>query len=171
MKTIEQRVAEEVVQERIALNLGGVETEAPRPTLATLMRISAVVSTLPELPEGDADRVQVALATADKSLPIAEAVAIALLGEGESKRVRYDAVPRRGILGKLGFTRTVRVEVDMVKELTVTLAQKLNTTQLKDALVAILNQAGIADFFACITFLNGVNILRKVKKKTTAPGR
>ena len=172
-----QRTAEELLEQPFAITVGTNTYEVPRPTLGTIMRISAEISMLPELPKIDEKKseqyVQAVLAVADKCGYLPRILAIAILGEGnlvEEHTVRV-RVPMAGILGKIGLKRTITTIKKIYKdeELASTISATATPSQAYTALTTILNNSDIPDFFACFAFLDGVNLMRKAK--TTAHGQ
>ena len=177
-----QRTANELLEQPITLTMGDKTFEVPRPTLGTLVRISAEIANLPNFPDykdpeaSDSENavrfLQANLAVAKDCAPLATILAVAILGSEnfESERVVYRRLPMRGILGKLGLSHTVKctVKIDQLNNLSTEIYHTCTPAAIQSALVTILNQSDLGDFFASITFLSGVNLMRGVK--TTAHG-
>ena len=177
-QTIEEIVSQVALDEPLKLSIGDREIEVPRPTLGTIIRVSAAISTLPHVEnvtDGISGREVAirALSVADRAMPVAEILAIAMLGDGNTEKVetREVYVPMPGILGKIGLKRKVVQEwhVDRVKPLADQLAAKLTLPKMVQAIIDILNQSELGSFFELIAFLQEVNVLRKAT--TTASGQ
>lgn len=178
INTIEQKVAAMVLEDPITVTIGGKNTlEVPHPTLGTLIRISAAISQLPniDIDKGSEmagkDTVLHALAVADRAMPVAEILALAILGDGNTEQTVTRTVykPMPGIAGRLGFKKREEVEwhVDRVKPLAAQLAAKMSGAAMTEAIISVLNQADLGSFFELIGFLGGVNLLRKPTTKAS----
>ena len=177
-----QRTASELLERPITLTMGDRTFDVPRPTLGTLVRISAEIVNLPVFPDykdpeaSDSENsvrfIQANLAVAKDCAPLATILAVAILGSEnlEEERVVRKKLPMRGILGKMGLTYfgNCVVKVDNLSKLSQQIYHTYTPAAIQSALVTILNQSDLGDFFASITFLAGVNLMREVK--TTAHG-
>ena len=181
--TTAQKTADELLEQPITITVGGTTYKVPRPTLGTLVRISAEIANVPEFPdyqdpnasdnENSVRFIQANLAVAKDCASLATILAVAILGSDklEVERVVRRRLPMRGILGKIGLTHTVTctVKVDNLTKLAQQIFHTCTPATIQNALVTILNNSDLGDFFASITFLGGVNMMRKVK--TTALGQ
>ena len=181
--TTAQKTAAELLEQPITLTMGNKTYDVPRPTLGTLVRISAEIADLPEFPDykdpdaSDSENsvrfIQANLAVAKDCAPLATILAVAILGSDNlgSERVVYRRLPMPGILGKIGLTHTVEctVKVDQLHELATEIFHTCTPAAIQNTLVTILNQSDLGDFFASITFLSGVNMMRKVRMTAHGP--
>lgn len=155
-KTIEGKVAETLLQEKLDVAVGTRFYTVPRPTLGTLTMASKYIATLPDF---KSDRTAEVLGECAHGEKVARILSILILG---SKRINMP-----GILRFLPFRRNVG-------RMTRTLLDNATNSQLWSAFTQILSMSELDDFFALTTFLREVNLLaaRKVEKtETTASGQ
>ena len=156
-KSIEGRVADTILQEKMKVKVGKKTFIVERPTLGTLVMVSEQVASLPEFHEGN--KVESVLANCVHGKEVARILAIFILG---AKRVKnpFKWVP--------AFLRR------SVRSLEGEILLNLTNSQICSALSEIIQESELDDFFAVSTFLSEVNLTsaRKVEKKktTTASG-
>lgn len=166
--TTEERVASTLLQEKRVVELGGRRFTVAPPSVATLVRLSAVVSRLPRFGEGAGDggaaeqgaqargerMLQEVLARAEGCAAVGDAVAVLLLGAKGYARRRWWR--RRSEGARLGAW----------------LLEHAGPRELFNAFAQLVWQMQVADFFAFTAFLHEANLLRgKAETKTTACGR
>ena len=161
--TTEERVASTLLQEKREVELGGRRFAVAPPSVATLVRLSAVVSRLPRFGEGAGEQgaqargermLQEVLARAEGCAAVGNAVAVLLLGAKGYARRRWWR--RRSEGARLGAW----------------LLAHAGPRELFNAFAQLVWQMQVADFFAFTAFLHEANLLRgKAETKTTACGR
>lgn len=173
-KTIEQRVADTLLDRPDHVAIGGVDYEMPPLTLATLVLVSEAISKLPrvERPQGSQQIVASVLGNARHFGGLADVAAILVLG---AKRLTER---RKTSAHKLGpFEWGGREEViDRRARLAKTIAEECRPSDIFDIVVRRLQDAEVGSFFAITTSLSEANILAPTKEVdapqgTTAPGR
>ena len=167
-QTVEDRVAETVLQTPKTIDIGGKRLTVAPPSVATLILASQAISKLPQK-ELDSKRiVEEVLHIAKDCAIIGEICAILILGAKAIKGIENERQKRRFCL----FRRKHNANTQNPKEeLAEWLLQELNAAQLNRLLLDLLKDFNVGDFFGITTFLIGVNILSPTKVvETTASG-
>ncbi len=166
-ETIEQKLAQAVLQLPIEINVGTEKYTIAPPSVATLILASEAVSRLPHIKLDPNKVVEEALCVAKECRPIGEVVAILILGARhlEETVVRREKKPHRLLWGLIKWETEQETEVRINKkeELTDKLLDSLTPEQLYLLLAQILTKMQIQDFFGLTTFLTEVNLLRPTK--------
>ena len=149
---VEKQVSEALLQELIVVRLGGADYEVAPPTIATLVKVSELVASMPGQKLDDERVLGETLRIAKDCKVIADIVAVMILG------VQKPA-------NRLSFHKS-----DLLK-----LSQKLFHTaspiELKDAMMRLLSHLEVGDFFGLTAFLLEVGITKKTREaETTASG-
>ena len=159
--SIENKVAETVLEKPIQVKVGEKTYEVPHPTLATIIETSALISELPyvDFSAAKKDCVSETLRIAKDFKGLEHIIALLILGAKKAYRevkVFGITIWRSKCLDKLA------------KEIKNTLTPK----QVMDTLVEILSNMECAFFLITITSLNKVNNLKPTKgTKTTVSGQ
>ncbi len=163
-KTIEQQVSEAVLQEPYKVTLGGKEYTVARPTVATIIEVSKLVSQLPETPfSGNEDNaLNYTLAYARDCDMLGDIAATLILGK--KGLVTREKRVRKRFFGLI--RRTEDVETDRRAALSKELLENATNEELFSLIKETLEMQHIAFFLSTITSLNGANILRKTKATT-----
>lgn len=159
----EKRVADTILQSHVCVTLGSKTYIAAPPTLATLIKVSQAVARMPGDVPDEASVMTDCLRVARHCTPIAEIVALLILG---AKRAN-----ERVATPWWKFWRRHRPT-----NLECLMAEVLNGVtphQLHQMLARLLGQMQIADFFGLTTFLCEINLTKptKVVTEATAPGQ
>lgn len=176
-KTTEQQVADTILEKRKRITIGGETYEIAPPTLATVILVSELVSTLPPAPDTKnkkLDILQEVLQNARNSKVLGKIIAVLVLGakraeENHKVPVRINSIkPRRFWRRK----RTMQYisEVDYLADL---ILNELSPAQANDVVASALMQLQIPDFFALTTSLTTANQIkptREVEEDQTASG-
>jgi len=166
-KTIEQKVAETVLQRTTEVLIGGKTFHISPPSTATLIRVSELVSLMPGIKLDPKNIVVESLRVAKDCKVLGEITAVMVLGEGLPHRVQK--IKDKGLRGFLGGT-TEEV-VDPYKELAHEVLHSLTAKQLNALIIQLLKQMEIADFFGLTTSLIEVNLLQATREvEMTASG-
>ncbi len=157
-KTIQQRVAETVLQRPVTLTLGGRTYKAASPTIGTLILVSDLLSHMPELSLDKEDILRSTLRAAKDSGYLPEVCATLILGAKNIDRRRF-----------IWFGRT------RLSLLTERIRREASPAEVSLAISEIIAGMGVGDFFAISTFLQGLNLTKPTKVETdsgrTASGR
>ena len=150
---VEKRVSEALLQEKKVVRLGGADYEVAPPTIATLVKVSELVASLPGQSLDDEKVLGETLRIAKDCTVIAMIVAVMIQGvqKPEARRLLHKS--------------------DLQK-----LSQKIFHTaspvELKDAMMTLLGHLEVGDFFGLTAFLLEVGITKKTREaETTASGQ
>lgn len=155
MKTIEEKVADTLLERTTTIELGGRKVTIQPPTTATLIMASEQISQLPTM-DGE-NIVGEVLSKAKDARAIGKAFAIMLIG---AKRVKACKKVRIGL-----FKRISEVEW-----LTDYLLENLTIEELARLMSERLTQMQLGDFFAITTSLSAANVIKPTKEVETAFG-
>ena len=163
-KTIEQRVAETILQKPEEITVGSKTYRVAPPSTATLILASEAVSRFPQLTLDKERVMEDTLANARHCGIIGDILAILILG---GKAVREDSErPRK---------RWLRRREGRKERLARELLEELSPHELQDLAVRLLQGIQVSDFFGLTTFLNTINQTRPTKAEvvnaTTAFGQ
>ena len=171
-KTLEEKVAETILQKSDEITIGEKTYRIAPPTTATLILASEAVSRLPKTVLDPQKVVEESLSVAKDCRALGEVAAIMILGARhltETKKVR-EKREKRCLLGL--FKRNEWVEVEKTIDRKAELAQELLNTYSPKALNmivgALLHKMELGDFFGLTTFLIEINLLRPTKVETGA---
>jgi hypothetical protein len=144
MKTIESQTADTILQSPKKISIGGKEYEIARPNIATLIEVSKLISTAPEIPNSE-DTLVKSLAIAQDAGVLTEILALLIVGHKKSNSL-------------LSYHRKIKR-----KKLSKEICNELDTKEILDAIAELLKDMEVGFFLSIITFLNEVNLLRKTK--------
>lgn len=164
--TLEGQVAEAILEKPLVVTVGGVKYEVAQPSIGTLILVSEAISRLPTLELHVDTLVEETLAVAQDCKPIAEALAIMILG---AKRILQDKAKRQPWYSR--FTQRGKPEL---AALTQRILTEVTPRELSKTFGELLGQMQIADFFGLTTSLLEVNLLRRTRGvggETTASGQ
>ena len=171
-KTIEEKVAESILQKPIEITIGEKKYTTAPPSTATLILVSEVVSRLPRLVLDPKNLVEESLSIAKDCRSLGDLVAILLLGaRGLTEKVKTEkTVERRYFFGLIRRKKTIKVEqvIDRKAELAQELLENLRPSELQGLTATLLQRMELGDFFGLTTFLIEINLLRQTKVETGA---
>lgn len=171
--TIEEKVAQTILQEPIKIKVGDKEYSVAPPSTATLIMASAAISRLPRIILDEQRLVQDVLCAAKDCEAIGDVMAVFILGAKQANEVAV-RVEEKVVTRCFGlFKRKMRVEVRESKreQLSRELLINLSPRELQTALAQILGTLEVGDFFGLSTFLLEVNTTRPTKvENQTASG-
>lgn len=176
-ETLEQKVAETILQQAMKIKIGDKEYEAAPPSVATLILVSAAVSHLPRLSLDCEKIVSDSLAVAKDCRFLGDIAAILILGAKNIKEIvtTRETVCKSRLWGlwKHQVSVPVTKEIDRKSELSREILETYSPSQIHGLIARLLSRMELADFFALTTFLNDINLLRqtKVENETTACGQ
>lgn len=160
-KTIEQMVAETVLEKRQKISIGGKQYEIAPPSIATLILVSEAISRLPRQDFNPEKIVQESLNYAKHSRILAEIAAIIILGAqcciGREKDLQKQSKWR--FLSLFRQNRYAR----NVEKLTDEIIFNLSPRELNALFAKILRTMELSDFFGLTTFLTEINLLQQTK--------
>lgn len=162
-KTIESRTAETILQRANTIKIGDELYEVVAPSTATLILASDAISQLPDVKLDPENMVLECLYVAKESAILGDILAILILG---AKGLKKKVIKKRffGLIKE-------EVEVDYRAQLSKKILEDLTPQQVNELITTALSGMQLAFFFATITSLIEVNILRKTKSETIASGQ
>lgn len=160
---IENKTADTILQEPEVVTIAGRQYKAPRPTTATLIRISELIAGFPRIQNVETMQaiIETTLANAWKCGKIGLIAATLVLGI--TKTIKEE----KSILNRL-FNRNPTRE-----ELAEIILVKMTPKETNELITRLLSRLEIADFFVLITSLSEINLTKATKevmKETTASG-
>lgn len=168
-KTIEQQVAETILQRATEVKVGDKTYHVAPPTTATLILVSEAVSQLPHLRLDDKNIVGEVLSVAKDCRVLGDVAAILILGA----KGLTDTVKRRKRFAWFSRRAEVTETIDRKAELSRELLENYSPSALHNLIASLLSGMDLGDFFGLTTFLTEVNLLRqtKVETETTVSGQ
>lgn len=165
--TIESRVAATILERNVgSLDIDGETYEIAPPSLATLILVSEIISTLPIVEEvKDKDRIYSALHYAKDFKAIGDIAAVLILGAKNLTEKRECIVEKRRLFGLIRRRKTITVTINRRAQLAEQILQNVRPSILYDVIIARLKQNEITTFFAITTSLNAANILKPTKEE------
>lgn len=155
-QTIEQKVAQTMLQETFPVRVGTKEYAVRPITYGTLIRVSAVVSTLPPVGE-DENIFAAALRNGAYGSQLAEIVALCILNR-KDLRARYS---RRWLRRRLAEPGLEELKDDILHTCTI--------GEVGQLVRLLFSKMELADFFGVMVSLSGVNLIAETA--TTASGQ
>lgn len=175
-KTIEQKVAETILQKTEKFTIGGQKYTVAPPSTATLILVSEELSLLPRVALDQQKVAEESLSIARQCRPLGNVAAILILGAKnltETVKTKQTRQVRK-LWGLIKRNVTVEVEtvVDRKAELAEKILQEYSPKALNLLVGNLLNKLELGDFFALTTFLIEINMLRPTKVvEATASGQ
>lgn len=175
-KTIESKAAETITQQPITVSVNGIIYKAAPPSLATLCRVSRLVSLLPGVgkdAEGSVFCQSLRIARGCSWL-LAEICATLILGgkrideSGAAAEAKKTEKQGRWVLRRHKKASTAeRSELD---RLTGECYYSMTPSLLRDTVYRLLSGMEIGDFFGLTASLAEANLLKAGEAEETAPG-
>lgn len=157
-KTIESKVSDTILQKSEEVPLGEKTYSVKPPTIATLIKVSELISQLPGIPLAADNPALESLAIAKDCKVLGEIIAVLILGHGAqpvTKRIK-----RPGFLGWLGAK--IEIDADPYKEFGEEILNN-SPSEVEKALIFLLKKMEIGSFFALSTSLIEVNLLKATR--------
>lgn len=174
-QTIEQRVAETILQKATEIKVGDKTYTAAPPSIATLILVSEAVSHLPHIKLDDTDIVREVLSVAKDCRLLGDIAAILILGARHinDKEIRVQTEEKRYLCGLIRRKRKTSVVTDSKTLLAQELLETVSPARMHQIITQLLSGLDLGDFFALTTFLIEINLMRqtKVETETTAFGQ
>lgn len=153
-KTIEQKVAESILQIPETIFIGGKKYTLARPSTATLIMASAAVSKLPKFNISKDNVFACVLNEAKNADGVGEVIAIMLVG------AKY--------MHRFFFIRWYKLW--RIRRMKWKLLENHGADELQAIAFELFSKMHVADFFSLIAFLSEMNITKPTKATTTASG-
>lgn len=157
-KTIEQTVAETILEQHQKIDIGGKQYYIAPPSIATLILVSEAIARLPKQNFNPEKIVQESLNYAKHSRILAEIAAIIILGARKYLGREKD----RKKQSKWCLFRRNRHKRD-IKRLTDEIIFNMSPRELNTLFARVLKTMELSDFFGLTTFLTEINLLQQTK--------
>jgi len=164
-QSIESKAAQTILQLPNKVKIGNKIYKVAPPCAATIILASEKISQLPAIKLDPSDILLQTLAIAKDCRPIGEAIAILILG---AKNLSSE----KEIIKKKFFglkKERIKITIDNVANLSKEILENVEPRDLSKGLAELFSMSQIAFFFATITSLTEINLLRKTKM--TASGQ
>ena len=165
-RTIEQMVASAILQKATdKIELGGVVYPIADPSIATLILVSEIISTLPVVDKETPKELRVysALHYAKEYSAIGDICAILILG-AKNLREEKEIIEEKRIFGLFPRKKKVKVIVDKQAELSRLILDNIKPSTIFDLIIKRLQDMEIGHFFSITTSLSEANILKPTKE-------
>lgn len=165
-QTIESKVAAAILEKPIAtIELEGVKYNIAPPSISTLILVSEIVSTLPQIENVPNDKiVYSALHHAKDFKQLGDIVAVLILGaKGLTDTVTRKVVKKR-FFGLIKSETEETVTIDRKAELAKIVLDNIRPSVMLNIIVRRLNDLEIGDFFGITTSLSETNLLKPTKE-------
>lgn len=143
-KTIEQKVSDVILEKASTIKIKDREFDVAAPTLATLIRISDLISTLPKVEMDKNDYISESLKIAKDCSVISEIVATMIVGV-DTPKARFYQKP-------------------IIEELSEFISKKCTLVELKELIVQLILMMEIPAFFGFTTSLIEINLIKRTRE-------
>lgn len=156
-KTLEQKVADTILQHKVRVKLAGKEYIVAPPTMATLIEMSAHISKLPKF--DDKSTILEMLGNCDKLEPIADVVATMIVGAKRKENAR-------------NHWWELWKPKDLFAEVRECVKNECTPQEINRTLEILLDTMQLKSFFVISVSLVGLNVTRATTEtETTAFGQ
>lgn len=168
--TIESKVASAILERPSGeININGKIYEIGAPSLATLILVSEIISTLPivEKTDDNEKKTYAVLHYAKDFRPLADIAAILILGAKNLTGTREKTVTKRYLCGLIKKTRRTTETIDKKAELAKEILLNVSPSVLFEVIMKKLRENEVGIFFVITTSLSEANLLaptREVEK-------
>ena len=165
-QTIESKVASAILERPVAsIELDGVKYDIAPPSIATLILVSEIVSTLPEVKPVSGDRILYSvLHTAKDYRALGDIVAVLILGAKGLTETTTRKVVKSRLFGLKKVETEETVTIDRKAELAKIVLENMRPSVMLNVIVRRLQDLEVGDFFGITTSLNEANILKPTKE-------
>ena len=174
-KTIEEKVAQTILQQPEEITIGGKTYTIAPPSVATLILVSGWISRLPNIILDENKIMEESLFIAKDCVELGDIAATLILGAKlVNDFVESRHTERKRHLWGLFSTKHTVVKYETKKErLSRELLEDTTPRNLHNIVAQALLKMQVGDFFGLTTFLTGINLMRptKVGTEVTASGQ
>lgn len=168
MKSIEKKVADAVLQRAKLIDVGGASYEVAPPSVATLIIVSDLLSSIPKIGvDSESDVLGWTLKNAKDCKFLGDIIATLVLG---AKGLEEEKVATKKYLFGL-IERKKTVYINHKENLSKKILQDVTPKKLSVLASELLESMEIGFFFQVTTFLVDLNLTKPTKTKTTAFGQ
>lgn len=165
-QTIESKVASAILERPIAsIELDGVEYKIAPPSIATLILVSEIVSTLPQIEPVSSDKIfKSVIHNAKNYRALGDIVAVLILGA----KGLTETKTRKVVKSRLFGLRKVEIEetttIDKRAELAKIVLENIRPSVMLNIIIKRLTDMEVGDFFGITTSLSETNLLKPTKE-------
>lgn len=165
-QTIESKVASAILERPVAsVELDGVKYDIAPPSIATLILVSEIVSTLPEAKPVSGDKILYSvLHNAKDYRALGDIVAVLILGAKGLTETTTRKVVKRRLFGLKKVEVEETVTIDRKSELAKVVLENMRPSIMLNVIVRRLQDLEVGDFFGITTSLSEANILKPTKE-------
>lgn len=173
-KTIEQEVADTILQREETIQVGKHKYTIAPPSVATLVLASEIISRMPHLKMDETKVIEDSLAIAKDCKELGILAATLVLGAKHVNDIvcKFEIQLKFYLFGLFHTKRRRTIERKHIEVLAEELMEDLTPRELQSLVAQILQRMQVGDFFALTTFLTEISLTRptKVGTKATASG-
>lgn len=167
LDTIESRVATAILERPSGtIVINGNEYKIGSPSLATLILVSEIVSTLPivEKTEDKEKKTYSVLHHAKDFKALAEIAAILILGAKNLTENRERTITKKYLFGLIKRSKTIKETIDKKAELANEILLNIRPSVLFETIIKRLQDNEVGVFFVITTSLSEANLLAPTKE-------
>lgn len=163
--TIEEKVAQAILQQPTQITVGGKEYTAAPPSTATLILVSEAVSRLPHTKLNAENVVGESLSVAQDCKALGDIAAILLIGAKDINEtvITCHTEEKSCLWGLIHYKRTITHTETRKAAVARELLESLRPSELNALIARLLQGMELGDFFGLTTFLTEINLLRQTK--------
>lgn len=174
-QTIEQKVAQTVLQKPEEIKVGDRTYTIAPPSVATLILASGAISRLPHIKLDENKVLEETLSVAKDCTELGNIAAILILGAKHIDDIEESrhTEKKRHLWGLFSTKHTVVTTETKKSRLCRELLEELTPRELYNLIAQVLQKMQVGDFFGVTTFLTEINLMRptKVETEATASGQ
>lgn len=165
-QTIESKVASAILERPIAsIELDGVEYKIAPPSIATLILVSEIVSTLPQLKPVSSDKIVPSVIHNAKNFrALGDIVAVLILGAKGLTETKTRKVVKSRLFGLIKTETEETVTIDKRAELAKIVLDNIRPSVMLNIIIKRLTDMEVGDFFGITTSLSEINLLNPTKE-------
>lgn len=166
LQTIESKVASAILERPIAtIEVEGAKYDIAPPTVATLILVSEIASSLPTVEPVSKDKIVYSvLRNARHYRMLGDLLAVLILGaKGLTETTTREVVKSR-LFGLVKSRTEETVTIDKKAELSKILLENVRPSVMFNLIIERLNEMEIGDFFGITTSLSEVNLIKPTKE-------
>lgn len=160
--TTEQKVAETILQKKDSITIGGKTYMVGKPTVATIIMCSELISQLPKIRDVKPDQIVLeVLRTARNMRIIGEICAVLILGAKRVKEIREGS--QKGGRRRFSLFKRRDSKENELETLSQEILLNASSKEISDLISTRLTYLDLGSFFGITTSLAGANILQRTK--------
>ncbi len=165
--TTEQKVAQTILQTKETITIGGKEYQIGKPTVATIIMCSELISQMPEIRQVGVNEIVVeVLRTARDTKVIGQICATLILGARRVLEIREER--KKAVSHRFSFLKRKTAHKNEFDALVDDILLNASSKEISDLISGRLVNLDLGSFFALTTSLAMGNLLRKTKSEVDA---